>query len=167
MGEWCSIDAPLHPMNNPTSFPKSGYDTVNGLVFFPRMLDKIRLHAAGRLPADYNLGKGSDARMCRFLAVNYTDVVARVHGGGDDGEILEWCFANGRRPSDEEIAYFNAFMTKRGWRDDASEKLAASKAKRGWAHRDDIQTGFDLQDAEEGRLAGVTTADRGTHVSRA
>lgn len=150
-----------------TAFPRSGYDTVDGLVFFPRMLDKIRLHAAGRLPADYNLGKGSDARMCRFLAVNYADVVARVHAGDDDGAVLDWCFAHGRRPTDEEIAFFNAFMTKRGWRDDASAKLAASKAKRGWAQRDDIQTGFDLQDAEEGRSGGAASATEGSHVSRA
>jgi hypothetical protein len=42
-------------------------------------------------------------------------------------------------------------MSKRGWRDDYAEKLVASKAKRGWSDRPDLQTSFDLQDAEEGR----------------
>ena len=42
-------------------FPCSGHDTVGGVVFFARMLDKIRLHAAGELPDDYNLGSGHDA----------------------------------------------------------------------------------------------------------
>jgi len=42
-------------------------------------------------------------------------------------------------------------MTKRGWRDDYTEKLAAAKARRNWSDRADLQTSFDLQDAEEGR----------------
>lgn len=138
-------------MTPTTTFPKSGYETVNGLVFFARMLDKIRLHAAGRLPSDYNLGKGHDARMCRFLSVDYTAVVERARAETDDAAVLEWCFTTGRRPSEDDVVYFNAFMTKRGWRDDYSTKLAESKAKRGWAQRDDLQTSFDLQDAEEGR----------------
>jgi hypothetical protein len=62
---------------------------------------------------------------------------------------------NNRLPQTLAIAqfllYFNAFMTKRGWRDDYAEKLAASKTKRGWSDRADLQTSFDLQDAEEGR----------------
>ena len=42
---------------------RSPYLKVGRLVYFGRMLDKIRLHAAGKLPeADYgaNLGKGFD-----------------------------------------------------------------------------------------------------------
>jgi hypothetical protein len=38
-------------------------------MFFGRMLDKIRLHSAGVLPADYNRGHGFDGRMCRFLGL--------------------------------------------------------------------------------------------------
>ena len=135
----------------PIQFPRSGYDTVGGLVFFPRMLAKIRLHAACSLPSDYNLGKGLDSRMCRFLHVDYDAVAAQARAEPDDARVLDWCFAQGRRPSDDEILYFNTYMTKRGWRDDYAEKLTASKAKRGWPDRVDLQTSFDLQDADEGR----------------
>ena len=131
--------------------PCSGHATVGGVVFFARMLDKIRLHAAGELPDDYNLGSGHDARMCRFLHIDYAAVSARARVETDDAVVLEWCFAQGRRPSDDDILYFNAFMTKRGWRDDYTEKLAAAKARRNWSDRADLQTSFDLQDAEEGR----------------
>ena len=133
------------------SFPRSGYDTVSGLVFFARMLDKMRLNAAGRLPVDYNLGRGLDARMCRFLQVEYAAVEQRALAEKDDAAVLEWCFTHGRRPSEDDILYFNAYMTKRGWRDDAAEKLKDSKTRRGWTNRDDLQTTFDLQDADEGR----------------
>jgi hypothetical protein len=132
---------------------------TNGLVYFARMLDKIRLHAMGRLPADYFVGVEDptffDARCTRLLGVNYDDLVARTLQGGSDEEILDWCFAKGRRPGEEEIAIWNAFLSKRGWRDEASDDLAAAKEREGFVERDDIQTWFDLHDAEEGRLSGI------------
>jgi hypothetical protein len=76
--------------------------------------------------------------------------------GGSDEEILEWCFAHGRRPSDEEISVWNAFLRKRGWRDEASEELAQSKIEAGFGDRADIQTWMDLHDAEEGRTPAVS-----------
>ena len=42
-------------------------------------------------------------------------------------------------------------MMKRGWRDSGSAGLAKQKADAGLGGRDDIQTFFDLMDAEEGR----------------
>src|SRR2546429_133280 len=77
-------------------------EQVGGIVFFGRMLDKIRLHAQGKLPADYKHGTGTDLRVCRFLHVEYPAVVERVLVGGTDNEVLEWCFANGRKPNEDE-----------------------------------------------------------------
>jgi hypothetical protein len=34
---------------------RSSFEKVGGIVYFGRMLDKIRLHAAGRLPDGYNV----------------------------------------------------------------------------------------------------------------
>jgi gluconokinase len=132
---------------------RSPHETVGGLVYFGRMLDKIKLHAQGKLPADYHqaLGGGFDGRCCSFLGVKYEDVVARVKLGGEDQDILEWCFENGRKPSPEEIDIWNNYLRKRGWRDDASKRLAERKKEFGIAHRDDIQSFFDLLDADEGR----------------
>lgn len=128
---------------------RSSYDMVGGIVFFGRMLDKIRVHAQGRLPPDWNRGTGFDGRTCRFLHVEYEALVARVLQGGTDEEILAWCFQRGRRPNEEEILVWNAFMTKRGWRDELSEWLAEQKRTRGWEKRDEIQTAFDYHVADE------------------
>jgi len=128
---------------------RSSYEKVGGIVFFGRMLDKIRLHAQGKLPADYNLGKGFDGRCTRFLKVEYPALAGRTLQGGTDEEILEWCFQKGYRPGEEEIFVWNGFMTKRGWRDDASANLDEDKKKRGFARRDDIQTYFDFHKADE------------------
>ena len=128
---------------------RSSYEKVGGIVFFGRVLDKIRLHAQGKLPVDYNHGTGMDGRCVRFLHIEYSKLVERTLQGGPDEEILEWCFGNGWRPNDEEIQVWNAFMTKRGWRDEVSEWLKLEKEKRGFAHRDDIQTAFDFHQADE------------------
>lgn len=132
---------------------RSDYVKVGGLVFFGRMLDKIRLKAAGELPPDYVTGTADrthfDARCTRFLRVDYEKLAARVKAGGTDEEILVWCYAQGHQPSADEIEVWNEFMTKRGWRDGGSEELAEAKRIRGFGARDDIQTWFDLHLAEE------------------
>ena len=45
----------------PVSGLRSPYDKVGRLGYFGRMLDKIRLHAAGRLPPDYVANLGEDS----------------------------------------------------------------------------------------------------------
>jgi hypothetical protein len=140
--------------------PCSDRVKTNGLVYFARMLDKIRLHATGRLPPEYFVGVEDptffDARCTRFLGVAYEELARRTLEGGTDDEILEWCFRRGRKPSEEEIHIWNAFLLKRGWRDEASEDLQAAKQRNGWGHRDDIQTWVDLHDAEEDREPGAS-----------
>ena len=143
-------------MQNQT--PVTDYKKTKGLIYFARMLDKIRLHAAGNLPPDYFVGVEDptffDSRCTRFLGVDYDELAKRTLKGGSDEEILEWCFAQGRRPSDEEITIWNAFLAKRGWRDEGSPELMDAKKRVGLGDRDDIQTWIDLHDAEEGRTPG-------------
>jgi len=137
---------------------RSDTQKVGGIVYFGRMLDKIRLNAAGRLPAGYFVGTANrthfDSRCTRFLRVDYQALVGRVLEGGSDDEILEWCFQHGHRPSEEEIEIWNGFMMKRGWRDAGSEELQEEKRLLGFADRDDIQTWFDLHAAEEEHARG-------------
>ncbi len=105
--------------------PRSPYDMVGGVIFFPRMLDKIRWHARAALSEAYhnNLGREFDGHCLTFLHVEYAALRERVLAGGSDEEILEWCFTNGRRPNTGEIDIFNGFMQKAGWRDPSSERL--------------------------------------------
>ena len=136
---------------------RSPHEKVGGLVYFGRMLDKIRLHAAGQLPPDYaaNLGEEDwyffDARCVRFLGVKYRALVKRVKQGGTDAQLLRWCLHEGGKRSPEQIAIWNTFLAKRGWRDEASGGLEEEKAAEGFGRRKDIVTWFDLMDAEEGR----------------
>jgi gluconokinase len=132
---------------------RSPRDPVGGIVYFGRMLDKIRLHAAGKLPADYhaNLGGGFDERTVDFLHIGYPALVERVKQGGSDMEILAWSFQAGRKPSEEEIEVWNGFMSKRGWNDEMSPRLQMRLREGGFESRTDIQTFFDFIDLDEGR----------------
>jgi gluconokinase len=118
------------------------------------MLDKIRLHAAGRLPAaDYapNLGKGFDARCCSFLRVNYDELKARVLAGDlTDAGLLDWALQRGGARTDEECEIWNGFMMKRGWRDVGAEVLARRIAESRLEGRP-VMTMFDYLDFDEGR----------------
>jgi gluconokinase len=126
---------------------------LGGLVYFGRMLDKIRVHAKGELPEEYqpNLAKGFDAKCCAFLHLDYAEVAARVREGGSDDDMLEWAFTAGRRPNETEIDMWNDFMRKLGWRDQASEILGRRKREAGMEGRADIETMFQFIDADEGR----------------
>ena len=135
-------------------FPvRSPAEKIGGLVYFGRMLDKIRVHARSELPEEYqpNLGKGFDAKCCAFLHLDYDEVVKRVKDGASDSEMLEWAFNSGRRPSHDEITMWNEFMRKFAWRDHAAEILERRKREAGMQDRAEIETMFQFIDADEGR----------------
>ncbi len=143
----------------PTIIPglRSPFAQVSGIVYFGRMLVKIRLHAQGKLPKDWAAMKGSpnantfDARCCRFLKIDYAALEAETLKGRSDESLIDWAFQNGRKPSDEEIEVWNAFMTKRGWRDAATERLHQRLAEIGLPSGT-VETMFEFIDLDEGRL---------------
>ena len=106
---------------------------TGGMMYFPRMLDKIRLHARGELGEDYHprLGKtrAADGMCSNFLRVNYGDLRDRVLAGGSDEEILEWCYEKGRRLNEGDLRVWNGFISKLGWNDFATPMLEEQKQK--------------------------------------
>ena len=133
---------------------RSPYAKVGRLVYFGRMLDKLRLHAAGQLPPDYvpNLGKGFDHRCCTFLRVGYDDLQAHVlaHPAADPVAVLGWAEQRGGLRSDDECEIWNNFLSKRGWRDGAAQILAKRLQESGLAGTPAL-TMFDYLDFDEGR----------------
>src|SRR5947207_3844349 len=143
----------------PTLIPglRSPFDQVKGIVYFGRMLDKIRLAAAGKLPEAWEATRGIasqrnfDSRCCRFLHIDYAALEAETLKGGSDEELLAWAFAHGRQPSEDEIEVWNAFMTKRGWRDAGTQRLNERLAEIGLPSGA-VETMFEFIDLDEGRL---------------
>lgn len=133
----------------------SPYEAVRGLVYLPRLVSKLRLHAAGQLHADFvnNLGKAFDDRCCQYLGVEYADLRTWVlgHPAATFPEILAWAEARGRRLSTNDIEIWNSFMTKRGWRDEANEVLARRLKENGLTADAGVETMFDYIEVDEGR----------------
>lgn len=136
---------------------RSCYAKTGRLVYFGRMLDKIRLQAAGQLPADYrkNVGIGFDGRCCHFLRVSHAALVARTLQGGTDAEVLAWCHEQGGPRTDGECEVWNGFMMKRGWRDSGREILLRRILESGLAAKP-IETMFDYIEYDEERDLGAT-----------
>ena len=128
---------------------RSPYDKICGLIYFARMLDRIRSLARGELPSEYveNFEKDFDQECATFLGVSYDLVVEYVNEGLSDHAILQSCFGMGHRPSEGEICMWNEFMRKRGWNDELSGTLERQKKKDAMLSRSEIQTVFQFIDA--------------------
>src|SRR6266853_1824364 len=87
-----------------STYPKSPKEMTRGMMYFPRMLDKIR-------------------------RLDYVELRERVLHGGTDEEILEWCFEKGRRLNEGDIMVWNGFSSKLGWNDFATPMLERQKRK--------------------------------------
>src|ERR1700682_1947733 len=132
------------------TYPKSPKEVTGGMMWFPRMLDKIRMHARGELGEDYHsrLGKtrAADGMCLNFLRMNYSDLRDRILAGGSDEEILDWCYEKGRRLNESDLRVWNGFISKLGWNDFATPML--EKQKIGITHRTDIVTIPELIDLD-------------------
>jgi len=147
-------------LSYPTIIPglRSPSDQVNGLVYFGRMLDKIRLAAAGKLPEGWQPMRGTamknsfDDRCCKFLRIDYAALEAEtLKGSKNDEDLLAWAFAKGRKPTEDEIEVWNGFMSKRGWRDGGTQRLNERLTEIGLPPGT-VQTMFEFIDLDEGRL---------------
>src|SRR5207247_8943273 len=97
-------------LSYPTIIPglRSPFDQVKGIVYFGRMLDKIRLAAAGKLPEGWQPMRGTtvkgtlDGSCCTLLHIDYAAPEEETLKGGSDEELLAVAVANGRQPGEEE-----------------------------------------------------------------
>ena len=98
--------------------PVSTYEKTLGMLYFARMLDKIRKMDKSELREDFhgNLGEGIDARCVKYLRVKYDDLVKQTLLGGSDEEVLQWCYQAGRELDANDIFIWNQFVSKFGWR---------------------------------------------------
>ena len=135
---------------------RSCYDKVGRLIYFGRMLDKIRLHAAGKLPPAYHDFLGDekfftlDGRCCRFLGVRHSEIKKRVLAGETDESVLNWAHTHGTPRSDEECHVWNRFIAKLGWRDERSHVLPERIEESGLTGKP-IEALIDHIEFDEGR----------------
>jgi hypothetical protein len=136
-------------------YPRSPRETMDGWMYLPRYVDKIRLHLAGRLHSDYqaNFGKGFDGMWLQAAGVTHEQFMAVVKQSLTDGQVCDWVRQNVKRSPTEKAAHREAVLSRPTPDDVAAvERLKKRKAEAGVAHRDDVQTFVDLIDADEKRI---------------
>ena len=141
-------------MSEPIIFPRSPRETMCGWMHLPRYLDKIRLHLAGKLHADYqpNFGKGFDGRWLQTAGVTHEQMIEVVKNSTTDGEVCDWVRVNVKKSDAEKRAHAEG-MVNYPKVDDAAmqERLQQRKQSAGLAHRDDLKNFVDFIDADEKR----------------
>lgn len=125
-----------------------------GWMHLPRYLDKIRLHLAGQLHADYqpNFGKGFDGLWLERAGLRHEQFVEVVKGTITDGQVADWVLTHVKK-SDAEKQSHAAKMADYPAADDVEgqARLKLRKESAGFAHRDDIRNFMDFIDADEKR----------------
>jgi hypothetical protein len=136
-------------------YPRSPRETMDGWHYLPRYIDKIRLHLAGKLHADYqeNLGKAFDGMWLQAAGVTHEQMLGVVKKSITDGEVCDWVRQNVKRTQAEKDAHWRDVSSRPKPGDEAaSARLKMRKEQCGGAHRDDVKTFVDVIDLDEKRI---------------
>ena len=135
-------------------YPRSPRETMCGWMHLPRYIDKIRLHLAGRLHADYqpNFGKGFDGAWLKSAGLTHEQLIEVVKATLTDGEVADWVLQNVKKSDADKKAHTEGMLNYPKADDQAmQERLRQRKEQAGLAHRADLKTFVDFIDADEKR----------------
>ena len=131
--------------------PRSPYESMHGIVFLPRAIDKVRAEIAGTL-GDYLSRTGFSGMLMEFLGIEPADFVDAVAARSSDNEVWAWVKARMTPRSAAEIMAFNRRMMTISPQDDAArERYWQFMADIGQSHRTDLIRQFDRLNLDEGR----------------
>ncbi|HZI33808.1 MAG TPA: DUF5069 domain-containing protein [Candidatus Binatia bacterium] len=136
-------------------YPRSPREIMNGWHYLPRYIDKIRLHLAGKLHADYrdNLGKAFDGLWLKTAGVTHEQFVEVVKNSLTDGEVFDWVRQNAKKTQAEKDAHWQEMISRPRPDDEAGQaRLKMRKEQCGGLHRDDVKTFVDVIDLDEKRI---------------
>ncbi len=145
-----------------TSLLRSPRETLDGYVILPRLIEKVRLHARGKLPPAYvtQLLAPEPALDGRFLAFTGLDagrLRAAILASPDDAAVLSWVERHGKPRTDaEKTAWAEAIDA---YRPDLERAARRAQNYPTIAARFDVggMSVFDLIDLDEGRIAAPTS----------
>jgi len=140
---------------NDIIYPRSPRETMDGWTYLPRYLDKIRLHLAGKLHADYqeNFGKAFDGMWLKAAGVTHQQMIDLVKKSVTDGEVYDWVRRNVKKTPAEKAAHARDISSRPLPGDEAAHaRLKMRKEQCGGAHRDDVKTFVDVIDLDEKRI---------------
>jgi len=140
---------------NDLIYPRSPRETMAGWHYLPRYIDKIRLHLADKLHADYqeNLGKGFDGMWLKAAGVSHEQFVEVVKTSITDGEVCDWVRQNVKKSDAEKAAHWQDVLSRPLASDPtAVARLQMRKEQAGIGQRAEIKCFVDMIDADEKRI---------------
>jgi len=139
---------------NEIIYPRSPRELMDGWVYLPRFIDKIRLHLAGKLHPDYqeNFTKGFDGAWLKAAEVSADQFIDVVKNSITDGQVCDWVRKNVKKSDAEKAAFRNHILNRGTDDEEIKARLKMRKEQAGLAHRDDIKVFVDFIDADEKRL---------------
>ena len=140
---------------NEIIYPRSPRETMCGWSHLPRLIDKIRLHLAGKLHADYqaNFCKGFDSLWLETAGVKAEQLIEVVKNSVTDGEVCDWVSKTVKVPESVKVAHRERMLSSPKKNDpELQSRLKMRKENAGLGHRDDIQSFVDFIDADEKRI---------------
>jgi hypothetical protein len=146
--------AHLFPMSE-IIYPRSARETMDGWHYLPRYIDKIRLHLAGKLHADYqeNFGKGFDALWLKHAGVTHEQMIEVVKNSLTDGEVCDWVHKHVKKTAAEKEAHWSDVLGRPKADDEAAKaRFQWRMEQSGIAHRTEIKNFVDYIDADEKRI---------------
>ena len=87
----------MKPLDLSTASPRSPYDELDGLVFMPRTIDKLRSMLPGGNPGEFFINgpiKGMSGYLLERLGVREDELLTVVAGAADDDDVADWLRAN-------------------------------------------------------------------------
>jgi hypothetical protein len=143
-------------MNKPF-FLRSPRQTLGGYVFLPRLIDKVRLHAKGKLLQEYigNLlkpGLTLDGRFLTFTGLEAEELRRAILDAKTDEEVLVWLERHAKPHTEGEkqqwiadIEVYRPNAERAEWRRKAYKELAVKVDPA-------TLSVFDLIDMDESRV---------------
>ena len=128
---------------------------MDGWMYLPRYIDKIRLHLAGKLHADYqeNFGKGFDGMWLKYAGVTHEQMIDVVKNSITDGEVCDWVRQNVKKSAGGKgralAGHVEPSQGRRRSRPGAAENAQGTVRR---PHRDDVKTFVDVIDLDEKRI---------------
>ena len=129
--------------------PRSPRETLGGITFLPRTIDKMRANLAGTL-GEYKAKIGYSERLFAFLDMTADEFEAVVAANADDAGVLADLMARAPR-SAAEIEAFNEQARSYPQDEAGRQRHQMLLEEAGYAHRTDITTMFDRLDLDDGR----------------
>ncbi len=142
MISFSSPDFTQHP-------PRSARVRLGGFVHFPRLLDKARAHAAGRL-GEYIWNCPLDQRWSAFTGIAVDALLAEVKLGRSDTEMIKWVMAS-LQPKRQawEIEAWSTWLSQLSAGNAARHAMFAEEITKHAPQREDITSFFDRLDMDD------------------